>query len=63
MKRAQIAYLLMIIFVIQPMWFFLLYSILCAIHPDRLVWFLYWAYVPASVTGSIVASIAFKDSQ
>jgi hypothetical protein len=29
-----------------PIWFYLIYSILCAIHPDRLVWFLFWVYVP-----------------
>lgn len=41
------------LFVTLPIWFFLLYTILTAIHPDRLVWFLFWIYVPI---GFIAAS-------
>jgi len=37
------------LFVVLPIWFFLLYTILSAIHPDRLVWFLFWVYVPLGV--------------
>ncbi len=37
------------LFICLPIWFFILYTILDAIDADRLVWFLYWAYVPITL--------------
>ncbi len=37
------------LFVTLPIWYFLLYTILSAIHPDRLVWFLFWVYIPLGI--------------
>jgi hypothetical protein len=34
------------LFVVTPIWFYLLHSILIAIHADRLLWFLFWVYLP-----------------
>lgn len=33
---------------VAPIWYFLLYTLLSAAHVDRLVWFLFWVYVPFS---------------
>jgi hypothetical protein len=30
----------------RPIFMFIWYSILLAIHADRLLWFLFWIYVP-----------------
>jgi len=49
-----------------PIWFYLIYSILCATHPDRLVWFLFWVYVPLTFLVSIIQVIignAEKDKK
>ena len=49
-----------------PIWFYLIYSILCAVHPDRLVWFLFWVYVPLTFLVSIISVIigsAEKDKK
>ena len=49
-----------------PLWYFLLYTILSAIHPDRLVWFLYWVYVPLQffmVTLNVLVEHFGKDEK
>jgi len=45
------------VFVAMPIWLFLLYSILVAIQPDRLVWFLYIAYIPVEICIALFIAI------
>lgn len=45
-----------------PMWFYLLYWILSQLNPDRLVWFLYWMYVPITVIAQILIKFGTDDS-
>ncbi len=47
MKSFQLFAGFVALFVQEPVWLFLMYTILAAIHPDRLVWFLFWVYVPS----------------
>ena len=49
------------LFITLPIWYFLLYTILSAIHPDRLVWFLFWAYVPLGFFLGIVEKLTKKQ--
>ena len=51
------AILVLLSVIVMPIWYFLLYTILTAIHPDRLVWFLFWAYIPLVVLTSIISKI------
>ena len=51
---------LLALFVTLPIWFFLLHRILEAVNANELMWFLYWAYVPASILVNILAKLA-KD--
>lgn len=44
-----------------PIWFYLIYQILTAINASELMWFLFWVYVPVSVTVGSVASLFEKD--
>lgn len=37
------------IFVVLPIWYYVLYQILSTIEATELTWFLFWAYVPASM--------------
>ena len=37
-----------------PIWFYLLYSILTAIDAGELQWFLFWVYIPATVTATLL---------
>ena len=45
------------LFLLLPMWLFLCYSILIAIQPDRLVWFIFWGYVPIAILIAILTGI------
>jgi hypothetical protein len=46
------------LFITIPIWYFLVYSILQAIHADRLVWFLFWIYLPAGIFAQIIEKVA-----
>lgn len=41
-----------------PIWLFLVYTMLCAIHPDRLVWFFFWTYLVVHVLTSVLVGVA-----
>lgn len=47
----------MSLFIVMPIWYFLMYTILKNIPVDRLVWFLFWAYVPISWLTIFIAKI------
>ncbi len=49
---------LLALFVIMPIWFFLLYRILEAVNASELMWFLYWAYLPASILSNVLVKLA-----
>lgn len=40
-----------------PIWFYLMYVCLKAANADRLVWFLYYIYVPVTVIVSIMQKV------
>lgn len=42
------------VFVILPIWYYLLYKILIAINATELMWFLYWVYLPVGLLVSIL---------
>jgi hypothetical protein len=54
MKGLKIFMGLLAVFVTAPIWYFLMYTILSAIHPDRLIWFLFWVYVPVGLMLSVL---------
>lgn len=41
-----------------PIWYFIMYTVLSAIHVDRLVWFLFWVYVPMGMVLTIAEKLA-----
>ena len=41
-----------------PIWFFILYSLMKSTNQDRLVWFLFIAYIPISIITQVVLEIA-----
>jgi hypothetical protein len=45
-----------------PIWFYILYCILSAIHVDRLVWFLYIIYIPFSVIAGVLSRLIEHDN-
>lgn len=61
MKTSGIIGTVLGVFVVLPIWFFILYTILEALEVDRLVWFLYWIYVPADILTTILIKIGLKE--
>ena len=37
-----------------PIYFYLLYWIISQLNPDRLIWFLFWIYVPVIIIIQII---------
>lgn len=60
MKAIRIITGMLVIFVTLPIWFFLIYTLLQAAHVDRLVWFLFWIYVPVTIFANVVDKIVDK---
>jgi hypothetical protein len=61
MKAVKLIVGLITIFVQLPIWWFLIYSILNAIHPDRLVWFMFFTYIPIQFLMAIITTIIEKS--
>jgi hypothetical protein len=53
--------LILNLLITMPIWYFLLYTLLKNAGVDRLVWFLYWIYVPVGIVSIIIAKIAESD--
>lgn len=51
------------IFFQLPIWFFILYSILKATNQDRLVWFLFWAYIPITILLHILIEVGKRGDE
>jgi hypothetical protein len=49
MKAIRVIIGLIGVFIRIPIWYFLLYTLLKAVLVDRLVWFLFWIYVPLGI--------------
>lgn len=46
MKKVQIVAALLQMFIVLPIWFYLLYKILFFVNASELMWFLFWIYIP-----------------
>lgn len=51
------------LFITGPIWWVTLYMILRQIQATDFMWFLFFAYVPATVLGLIVAALAAMASE
>jgi len=60
-KTMKIVTGILSVVIIMPIWYFLLYTILIAIQPDRLVWFLFWIYVPLGIIVNILIKFIEGD--
>lgn len=49
---------LLSIFIVMPIWYYLLYKILEGVHATELMWFLYFIFLPAGIFIRILTSIA-----
>ena len=49
--------ILLAIFIELPIWIYLQFWVLSQLNPDRLIWFLFWIYVPTLILTSILVKI------
>lgn len=61
MNKSKVVGGILGIVVVMPIWYYLLYWILSRLNPDRLVWFLYWAYVPVGILVRILSDFGGDD--
>lgn len=45
-----------------PIWFWLLYQVLQRVEASKLMMFLYWIYIPASVLASLFAKLWSEEN-
>ena len=57
MKAAKIIVAILAVCVSSPIWYVLVYHLLASVETDRLLWFLFWIYVPLGILLSIVRSV------
>lgn len=57
MSALKAIYGIMSLFLVLPIWFYLLHSILIAIQASQFEWFLFWVYIPFGVLTSILQKI------
>lgn len=48
---------LLALFIVLPIWYFLLYRILVAVNASELMWFLFWVYLPVAILVQIITKI------
>lgn len=49
------------LFIVYPIWLYLMYWLLKQNNPDRLIWFLFWVYVPVALLIAITSK--FTDEE
>jgi len=57
MKNINVINGMMAVFIVLPIWFFLLHQILTAINASELAWFLYYIYLPAGFFTNFVGNL------
>jgi hypothetical protein len=57
----RIAFIILGVCLVQPIWFYLLYQILLRVNASELMWFLYWAYVPLTFFAVIMSRLVEKE--
>lgn len=58
MKKLNIISALLAVFVTLPIWFYLLHEVLERVNATELMWFLYWAYLPANIFVVLISKIS-----
>ena len=56
-NKKTIVAIILALLIELPIWIYLIYWILSQLNPDRLVWFLFWIYVPTLIITSILGKI------
>jgi hypothetical protein len=60
MKAIRLISGLLSIFLVMPIWYYLLYQILVRVNASELMFFLYWVYLPVALLSMTLSKIAEK---
>lgn len=63
MNKKTILSIILGLLVEMPIWIYLIYWILSQLNPDRLIWFLFWIYVPVLVLTGILTKIVTGETK
>jgi hypothetical protein len=61
MNKKTIVSIIIALCIELPIWFYLIHWILSQLNPDRLVWFLFWIYVPSCIITSILGKMVMGE--
>ncbi len=61
MNRKTGVAIFLAIFIELPIWIYLQFWVLSQLNPDRLIWFLFWVYVPTLFMTSILGKLMLGD--
>lgn len=57
MKALNTVVGLLVLFVVTPIWYYLVYHILKRVNASELMWFLYWIYVPVGIFAHLLGKV------
>ena len=63
MMKMKVLGVLLALFLVMPIWYYLLYKILSAIQASELTWFLFWVYLPVSMLVGGIAKLLEMDHE
>jgi hypothetical protein len=49
MKKIKIVTGLLALFIVTPIWYYLVYRVLESVNATSVMWFLYWVYAPFGI--------------
>jgi hypothetical protein len=63
MKAVRVISILLSVFIVMPIWYWLLYQLLVRVHASELMWFLYWVYAPAGLFTNMLSRLIESASK
>ena len=60
-NKTKIIAIILYMFIVAPIWVYLLYKILEYVEATELMWLLYWIYVPVAIISSILIKVSEED--
>ena len=60
-KKLRAVIFVLAIFIVLPIWYYLLYKILHRVDATELMWFLYWVYLPVGILIGMLREMVKQD--
>ena len=57
MKATKAIVAVLSVFIVMPIWYYLLYKVLQSVNATDVMWLLYWVYVPVAIIVSILQKL------